>query len=91
MGRAVTSISMLHIGRLRIYLYHTPGGNRILLGAERSFFTHTLAMIVDLLADDDAEFGIAAFDELRRNQKLYALYSELVQVTGKFAYPTTLD
>mgnify|MGYP001826540529 CR=1 FL=1 len=55
-------------------MYHTPGGNRILLGAERTFFTHTLATIIDLLADDDVEFGIAAFDQLQRNQKLYALY-----------------
>ena len=55
-------------------MYHTPGGNRILLGAERTFFTHMLATIIDLLADDDAEFGIAAFDQLQHNQKLYALY-----------------
>jgi hypothetical protein len=74
MGKAIFSVSTHHIGQLRILVYHTPGGNRILLGAERTFFTHTLAMIIDLLADDDAEFGIAAFDQLQRNQKLYALY-----------------
>ena len=55
-------------------MYHTPEGDRILLGAERRFFTHSLAMIVDLLADEDMEFGVAPFDELQRNQKLAVLY-----------------
>ena len=55
-------------------MYHTPGGDRVLLGAERHFFTHSLAMIVDLLADEDMDFGVAPFDELQRNQKLAVLY-----------------
>ena len=36
-------------------MYHTPDGDRILLGAERELFTQSLAMIVDLLAEDDME------------------------------------
>jgi len=55
-------------------MYHTPGGDRILLGAERRFFTHSLAVIVDLLADGDMEFGTTPFDELQRPQKLVVLY-----------------
>ncbi len=55
-------------------MYHTPGGDRLLLGAERSFFMQSLAMIVDMLADGDAEFGVAPFDDLQRNQKLVVLY-----------------
>lgn len=54
-------------------MYPTPGGDRILLGAERRFFSNHLA-IVDLLADGDVEFGVAPFDELQRNQKLVTLY-----------------
>lgn len=54
-------------------MYPTPGGDRVLLGAERHFFMHSLAMIVDLLADEDMEFGVAPFDELQRNQKLAVL------------------
>lgn len=56
-------------------VYHTPGGDRILLGAERSLFTHSLAMIVDILADGDTEFGVLPFDDLQRNQKLVVLYN----------------
>jgi hypothetical protein len=56
-------------------VYHTPGGDRVLLDAERSFFTNCLAMIVDQFADGDAKFGVAPFDELQRNQKLVVLYS----------------
>ena len=56
-------------------MYHTPGGDRILGGAERHFFTHSLSMIVDLLTDDDMEFGVTPFDELQRNQKLVVLYN----------------
>jgi hypothetical protein len=56
-------------------VYHTPGGDRILLDAERQLFTQSLAMIVDLLADGDAEFGVVPFDQLQRNQKLVVLYA----------------
>jgi len=56
-------------------VYHTPGGDRVLLGAERRFFTHSLAMIVDLLADGDLDFGTAPFDVLQRPQKLVVLYN----------------
>jgi len=55
-------------------MYHTPGGNRILTGAERHLFTQSLAMVVDLLADCDVEFGVIPFDELQRTQKLFVLY-----------------
>jgi hypothetical protein len=51
-------------------VYHTPGGDRILLNAERGFFAQSLGMIVDLLADGDMDFGVMPFDELQRNQKL---------------------
>ena len=36
-------------------MYHTPGGDRILLDAERRLFTQSLAMIVDLL-EEQAEY-----------------------------------
>jgi len=55
-------------------MYHTPRGDRILLGAERRFFVESLGTIIDLLATDDMEFGVAPFDELQRNQKLVVLY-----------------
>ncbi len=56
-------------------VYHTPQGERILENAERELFVHSLAMMVDMLDLDDAQFGIAAFDQLTRNQKLVVLYS----------------
>ena len=56
-------------------MYHTPDGDRILLGAEREFFTQSLAMIIHLLAEDDMEFGVTGFDQLQRNQKLVVLYN----------------
>jgi hypothetical protein len=55
-------------------VYHTPGGDRILIGAERRFFTQSLAMVVDLLAESDMDLGVMPFDELQRNQKLVVLY-----------------
>jgi hypothetical protein len=56
-------------------VYHTPGGDRILRGAERRLFTQSLAMIVDLLAQGDAEFDVIPFDALQLNQKLVVLYN----------------
>jgi len=55
-------------------LYHTPYGDRILLDAERSLFTHSLGMLVDMLAEGDLDFGVASFQQLQRNQKLVTLY-----------------
>ena len=55
-------------------MYHTPGGDRILLGAERQLFVQSLGMMVDLLAEDDMAFGVSPFDDLQRNQKLVVLY-----------------
>jgi hypothetical protein len=55
-------------------VYHTSAGERILLGAERRLFEQSLAMMVDLLATGDCEFGVQVFDELQRGQKLFALY-----------------
>jgi hypothetical protein len=55
-------------------MYRTPEGERILLGAERQLFEASLAMMVDLLGDDDCDFGVRLFDELQRGQKLYSLY-----------------
>ncbi len=46
-------------------MYHMPDGDRILLGAERRFFVESLGTIIDLLATDDMEFGVAPFDELQ--------------------------
>ena len=68
-------------------MYRTAAGDRILSGAERRLFETCLAMIVDMLADD-SDFGFEAFDNLRRNQKLAALYmaARVLQVTG-FASP----
>ena len=56
-------------------VYHTPHGQRILENAERELFVHSLAMMVDMLEFDDAQFGIEAFDQLTRNQKLAVLYT----------------
>ena len=56
-------------------MYPTPNGDRVLLGAERRFFTQSLGMIVDLLATDDMEFGIDPFDQLQPIQKLVVLYN----------------
>lgn len=54
-------------------MYHTPTGDRVLLGAERRFFTCALSEIVEFLSDEDQEFGVALFDQLQRNQKLVVL------------------
>ena len=55
-------------------MYHTPHGERILLGAERQLFEESLGMMVDHLSTGDCEFGVPVFDELQRGQKLFALY-----------------
>ena len=55
-------------------MYWTPAGERVLTGAERRLFEESLGMIVDLLSDTDADFGVRAFDELQRGQKLFVLY-----------------
>lgn len=51
-------------------MYWTPEGERCLVGAEAQLFVESLAMIVDLLADDDWSFGIAVVDQLQYGQKL---------------------
>ncbi len=56
-------------------MYHTPSGDRVLLGAERRFFTLSLGMIVDLITMGDVELGIDPFDQLQPNQKLVVLYN----------------
>ena len=55
-------------------MYRTSEGERILLGAERRLFEESLAMMVDLLATGDCDFGVQVFDDLQRGQKLFALY-----------------
>ena len=55
-------------------MYHTPNGERILLGTERQLFEESLGMMVDHLSDNDCEFGVPLFDEMQRGQKLTALY-----------------
>ena len=55
-------------------MYQTPSGERVLLGAERFLFESTLGMMVDLLGDGDFDFGVPAFDQLQRGQRLFALY-----------------
>jgi len=73
----------LHIPAIRVgdkredAMYHTPRGDRILLGTERRLFVESLAMILDLLATDGTDemvFGVVPFDELQQNQKLVVLY-----------------
>ena len=56
-------------------MYHTPNGDRVLLGAERRLFVESLAMIVDLLATDDVAFDVIPFGDLQRTQKLLVLYT----------------
>ena len=55
-------------------MYPTPGGDRILQGAERRLYVESLGMITDFLASGDMEFGIPVFDQLQRGSKLFALY-----------------
>ena len=55
-------------------MYWTPQGERVLLGAERYLFEETLDMMADELCMGDAQFGVEAFDELQRGQKLFVLY-----------------
>jgi hypothetical protein len=54
-------------------MYRTSQGERTLRGAERGLFVESLGMIVDYLATDDYEAGIALFDDLQRNQKIALL------------------
>ena len=65
---------MVRNARKQKQMYHTPRGDRVLHGAERRIFTQSLAMIVDLLAQGDADFGVTPFDELQWNQKVVVLY-----------------
>lgn len=69
------SKSFRFVWRRSEHVCHTPGGDRILHGAERRLFTQSLAMIVDLLAQGDADFGVIPFDNLQWNQKLVVLYN----------------
>jgi hypothetical protein len=55
-------------------MYRTSQGERILLGGERRLFEESLSMMADELSDHDGEFGVPAFDQLQRGQKLFALY-----------------
>jgi len=55
-------------------VYRTPHGERILLGAERTLFEESLAMLTDHLSVGDHNFGLQVFDTLQRGQKLFALY-----------------
>lgn len=55
-------------------MYHSPDGERILLGAERRLFETSLGVMVDHLSDDDFDFGVPVFDNLQRGQKVFALY-----------------
>ena len=55
-------------------MYPAPGGDRILEGAERRLYQESLAMMTDLLADGDMDFGVSKFDEMLRGPKLVALY-----------------
>ena len=54
-------------------MYWTPEGARILSGAEATVFVAALAIMVDLLTDEDVEFGVLALDRLQRGQKLVVL------------------
>ncbi len=55
-------------------MYRTSAGLRVLEGNERAFFTASFGMMVDLLSDHDFEFGLPAFDQMQRGQKLFAMY-----------------
>ena len=56
-------------------MYKTPDGIRMLEGPERRLIVGSLAMIVDMLADDDFLTGISIFDDLTRNQRIAAYHS----------------
>lgn len=67
-------------------MYKTPGGERILQGAERQLFQQSLGMMVDLLSDGDIDFDVFTFDQLQRGQKIATLY----QAGRALLYPTEL-
>jgi len=57
-------------------MWPTPGGERILQGAEANLFREALAMTVDMVRDDPKglwQFSAAPFDKLQPNQKLAVL------------------
>ena len=59
-------------------MYKSSIGIRVLQGAERRLFIESLAMIVDLLTDDDFPTEIAIFDDLTRNQRI-AVYHNVAR------------
>ena len=57
-------------------MWWTPDGKRILRGAEARLFREGLAVLVDMVRDDNEghqEFGAPPFDKLQPNQKLAVL------------------
>ncbi len=56
-------------------MYDTPGGVRVLRGAERTLFVTSVGMMVDLLRTDDCGADIATFENLQRNQKIAILHT----------------
>ena len=57
-------------------MWWTPDGERILQGAEARLFREGLAVLVDMVREDDEghqEFGAPPFDKLQPNQKLAVL------------------
>jgi hypothetical protein len=57
-------------------MWWTPDGERILQGAEAMLFREALAVLVDMVRDDDEgqqQFGTPPFDKLQPNQKLAVL------------------
>lgn len=54
-------------------MYNTPGGDRVLAGAERQLFVQSLHAMLRVLETRDHNWGVQLFDELTRNQKVSAL------------------
>ena len=57
-------------------MWWTPDGERILKGAEAQLFREALAMVVDMVRDDNeglSDFAAPPFDKLQPNQKLALL------------------
>ena len=64
-------------------MYETSTGNRAVCGAEQKLFVELLGVVVLMLEDDEAEFGIASFDASSRGSRVSAV---LDATYGLFAH-----
>ncbi len=74
-------------------MYETSTGDRAICGAEQKLFVELLHVIILMLEDEEAEFGIASFDATSRGSRVsavldatYGLFSQQGPAMRRAAY-----